>query len=55
MERQTSALLGDIKKLTAQMQEAVGDDADSMQEAMSRMARAVENDLVETVTMQVGG
>eukprot|EP00198_Chlamydomonas_reinhardtii_P001710 XP_001691046.1 predicted protein [Chlamydomonas reinhardtii] len=53
VERQTSALLGDIKKLTAQMQEAVGDDADSMQEAMSRMARAVENDLVETVTMQV--
>ncbi|KAG2445949.1 hypothetical protein HXX76_000552 [Chlamydomonas incerta] len=53
VERQTSALLGDIKKLTAQMQEAVGDDADSMQEAMSRMARAVEKDLVETVTMQV--
>lgn len=53
VERQTSALLGDIKKLTAQMQAAVGDDASSMQEAMQRMARAVEQDLVETLTMQV--
>ncbi|KAG2482952.1 hypothetical protein HYH03_018129 [Edaphochlamys debaryana] len=53
VERQTSALLGDIKQLTAQMQEAVGEDAGSMQEAMARMAKAVEQDLVETVTMQV--
>ncbi len=36
-------------------QAAVGDDASSMQEAMQRMARAVEQDLVETLTMQVGG
>ncbi|KXZ55990.1 hypothetical protein GPECTOR_2g1542 [Gonium pectorale] len=54
VERQTSALLGDIKKLTAQMQEAVGDDAGSMEEAMERMARAVQSDAVETVTMAVG-
>ncbi|PNH03539.1 hypothetical protein TSOC_010392 [Tetrabaena socialis] len=53
VERQTSALLGDIKKLTAQMQEAVGEDAGSMEEAMSRMAKAVENDKVETLTMRV--
>ncbi|GFR44870.1 hypothetical protein Agub_g6213 [Astrephomene gubernaculifera] len=53
VERQTSALLGDIKKLTQQMQEVVGADAGSMQEAMARMAKAVEQDLVETVTMQV--
>ncbi|GIL97869.1 hypothetical protein Vretimale_3398 [Volvox reticuliferus] len=54
VERQTSALLGDIKKLTAQMQEAVGDNASSMQEAIERMAKAVELDMVETVTMAVG-
>ncbi|GLC43853.1 hypothetical protein PLESTB_000915300 [Pleodorina starrii] len=53
VERQTSALLGDIKKLTAQMQEVVGDNASSMQEAIERMAKAVEHDMVETVTMQV--
>ncbi|GLI59000.1 hypothetical protein VaNZ11_000823 [Volvox africanus] len=53
VERQTSALLGDIKKLTTQMQEAVGDNASSMQEAIERMAKAVELDMVETVTMAV--
>ncbi|EFJ50713.1 hypothetical protein VOLCADRAFT_88515 [Volvox carteri f. nagariensis] len=53
VERQTSALLGDIKKLTTQMQEVVGDNASSMQEAIERMAKAVELDMVETVTMAV--
>ena len=32
VERQTSAVLGDIKKLTAQIQAAVGTDATSLEE-----------------------
>lgn len=32
----------------------MGDNASSMQEAIERMARAVEQDRVETVTMAVG-
>ena len=54
VERQTSAVLGDIKKLTAEIQAAVGRDASSMDEVMERMAKAVEKDEVETLTMTVG-
>lgn len=36
------------------LQEVVGEDAGSFQEAMSRMAKAVESDEVETVTMSTG-
>jgi len=54
VERQTSAVLGDIKKLTAQIQAAVGTDATSLEEVMMRMAKAVETDAVETLTMTVG-
>ena len=54
VERQTSAVLGDIKKLTAEIQQAVGRDATSMDEVMKRMANAVEKDEVATLTMTVG-
>ncbi|GFH15812.1 uncharacterized protein HaLaN_12117 [Haematococcus lacustris] len=53
VERQTSALLGDIKVLAAQVQAAVGKDASSMEEVMERMAKAVESDAVETLLMTV--
>eukprot|EP00195_Chlamydomonas_chlamydogama_P006118 CAMPEP_0202908678 /NCGR_PEP_ID=MMETSP1392-20130828/46850_1 /ASSEMBLY_ACC=CAM_ASM_000868 /TAXON_ID=225041 /ORGANISM="Chlamydomonas chlamydogama, Strain SAG 11-48b" /LENGTH=418 /DNA_ID=CAMNT_0049598121 /DNA_START=84 /DNA_END=1340 /DNA_ORIENTATION=+ len=54
VERQATALLGDIKKLTAQMQSVVGTDATSKDQVLERMARAVETDEVETVAMTVG-
>lgn len=54
VERQTSAVLGDIQRLTQEIQAAVGRDASSMDEVMERMAKAVEKDQVETLTMTVG-
>jgi len=54
VERQTGALLGDIKTLTQQVQDVVGRDAKDMQEVMTRMAKAVEKDEIETLTMSVG-
>mmetsp|Transcript_20304 Transcript_20304/g.60310 ORF Transcript_20304/g.60310 Transcript_20304/m.60310 type:complete len:216 (-) Transcript_20304:1186-1833(-) len=54
VERQTSGVLGDVKKLTKQIQDAVGRDVSSMEQVMERMAQAVEADRVETVTMTVG-
>ncbi|KAG1679460.1 hypothetical protein FOA52_007752 [Chlamydomonas sp. UWO 241] len=54
VERQTSAVLGDIKQLTRQIQEEVGKDVSSMEQVMERMAKAVEGDRVPTVTMTVG-
>ncbi|MEW5312627.1 MAG: hypothetical protein WDW38_004247 [Sanguina aurantia] len=54
VERQTSALLGDIKKLTIQIQDVVGKDATSMEDVLLRMQKAVEQDKVETLVMTVG-
>ncbi|KAI8106626.1 hypothetical protein M9435_001168 [Picochlorum sp. BPE23] len=53
VERQTEALFGDAKKLQAEMQEAVGLDAASMEELMQRVQEAVASDKVESVTMTV--
>jgi len=54
VERQTAAVLGDIKKLTKQIQNAVGKDVTSMEQVMERMAKAVEREEIQTVTMSVG-
>jgi hypothetical protein len=54
VERQTGALFGDVKALQAEMQAAVGQDASSMEEIMSRVQAAVVNGSVETVTLTVG-
>lgn len=53
VERQTTALMGDIKKLQLEVQEAVGSDAGSLDEVMQRMAKAVEGDKVQTLTMTI--
>lgn len=54
VERQTSALFGDIKQLAAQMQGAVGGEASSVDDLMQRLQAAVANNVVETLTMSVG-
>ncbi|KAF6254514.1 hypothetical protein COO60DRAFT_1703295 [Scenedesmus sp. NREL 46B-D3] len=53
VERQTTALFGDIKELTRQMQEAVGQDVSSAEELYSRIQRAVQTSAIETVTMTI--
>lgn len=53
VERQTTALFGDIKELTQQMQEAVGQDVSSAEELYSRIQRAVQTNAIETVTMTI--
>jgi hypothetical protein len=53
VERQTEALFGDPKELQKQMQDAVGQDAASVEELMKRVQEAVETDRVENVTMTV--
>lgn len=53
-ERQTQALFGDIKALQRDMQEAVGQDAGSMEEIMARVQQAVADGKVESVVMTVG-
>lgn len=53
VERQTEALFGDAKKLQAEMQDAVGQDAASMEELMQRVQEAVASDKVESITMTV--
>lgn len=53
VERQTEALFGDAKKLQAEMQDAVGQDAASMEELMQRVQEAVAADKVESITMTV--
>jgi hypothetical protein len=53
VERQTEALFGDAKKLQAEMQDAVGQDASSMEELMQRVQEAVASDRVESITMTV--
>ena len=53
-ERQTQALFGDIKGLQRDMQEAVGQDASSMEEIMARVREAVAEGKVESVVMTVG-
>jgi len=54
VERQTHALFGDVQELKKQMQSAVGDDAMSMEDVLQRVAAAVEQEKVETLTMTVG-
>lgn len=54
VERQTKALYGDVKALQTQMQEIVGQDAESMEELMRRVQAAVADGSVESVTMTVG-
>jgi hypothetical protein len=53
VERQTSALFGDIKELTRQMQEAVGGGVGSAEELYARIQAAVAGNKIETVTMTV--
>jgi hypothetical protein len=53
VERQTSALFGDIKELTKQMQDAVGGGVGSAEELYARIQNAVAQSLIETVTMTV--
>lgn len=53
VERQTEALFGDAKKLQQEMQDAVGQDAASMEELMQRVQEAVANDKVQNTTMTV--
>jgi hypothetical protein len=53
VERQTSALFGDIKELTRQMQDAVGGGVGSAEELYARIQSAVAGNKIETVTMSV--
>ncbi len=46
METQSTALFGDVKQLTRQMQEAVGPDVSSLEEVMRRVQEAVEQEKV---------
>ena len=49
METQSTALFGDVKQLTRQMQEAVGKDVNSLEEVMQRVQQAVEQEKVKHV------
>jgi len=53
VERQTTALFGDVKTLQQQMSEAIGADASSMEELMRRIHEAVQSEKVATLTMNV--
>ena len=46
VETQSTALFGDVKQLTRQMQEAVGKDVSSLEEVMQRVQQAVEQEKV---------
>lgn len=46
VETQSTALFGDVKQLTRQMQEAVGTDVNSLEEVMQRVQQAVEEEKV---------
>lgn len=46
VETQSTALFGDVKQLTRQMQEAVGTDVSSLEEVMQRVQQAVEQEKV---------
>lgn len=54
VDRQTKALFGDVKKLNQEMQDAVGQDATSVEELMERVQQAVAGGHVSSVTMSVG-
>ena len=54
VERQTKALFGDVRALQSQMQEAVGENAASMEELMQRVQEAVASGNVEVVDITVG-
>eukprot|EP00798_Chlamydomonas_sp_ICE-L_P020194 gene20194-26937_t len=45
--------MGDVKSLQMQMQRTVGAEATSMEDLMQKMAKAVEEDKVETLSMTV--
>ena len=53
VERQTSTLFGDVHLLQKEMQEAVGQDASSMEELMNRMQQVVEEEKVKTLTLTI--
>merc|ERR1711871_1912558 len=53
VERQTSTLFGDVHRLQQEMQEAVGQDASSMEELMNRMQQVVEEEKVKTLTLTI--
>jgi hypothetical protein len=54
VERQSSALFGDIKELQTQMQAVIGEDASSMEDLMKRISDAVQGEKVDVLTMTVG-
>lgn len=53
VERQTSALFGDVKVLTKHMQEALGDNITSVEQLYQRIHEVVAQNKVETVTMTI--
>ena len=53
VERQTEALFGDATELQKEMQEAVGQDAASVEELMKRVQKAVESDRVSNLVVSV--
>jgi len=53
VERQTEALFGDATELQKEMQEAVGQDAASVEELMKRVQEAVESDRVSNLVVSV--
>jgi len=54
VEAQVSALFGDLGALGRQMAEAVGADAESMEDLMGRVQKAVADGTVETVALTAG-
>ena len=53
VERQSTALLGSIQDLQAEMQAAVGEDSSSVEELLGRLEEVVENDMVNSLTLSV--
>jgi hypothetical protein len=53
VETQSTALFGDVKQLTRQMQEAVGKDVNSLEEVMQRVQQAVEQEKVDVMQVTV--
>ena len=53
VERQTEALFGDATELQKEMQDAIGQDASSVEELMKRVQEAVESDRVSNLVVSV--
>jgi hypothetical protein len=53
VERQTTALFGDIQVLTKQMQEALGEGITSAEELYGRIQEAVATNKISTLTMTI--